>query len=524
MRRLEQMAKCCRWPKIEVLGKLCPVNDAHRGQILDYLIARDVSVILCDSWIGRDEETKSKYPNSVLELAGVMLRDAAEQMARFSGNCWMMTKYKPEVSSKLFDAASISEATGWKPSVFYPLDSRRPRYVDKSQILACKPGDCDYQLRRIADEGLAILKMAEAIELPETVVRDGRYHDLVGRHPAMLELYGLIERLAQTKTSVLITGETGTGKMLVARALHQASPRSQQPYVDFNFSGIPDSLFESEVYGHARRSGIAGSDSGGRPGIFEQAQGGVIFLDEVGDMPQSQQVKLFLILDREQVRPLSATRPVQLNVRIISATNQPLRPPEGRLRPELLRRLGYVIRIPALRERMDDLPLLCQYFLDRYASENQTSPKVVTGETIDALSRHDWPENVGELKNVIEGAAFDARNMPFILPDNPQIRKLASGGRGASIGIGSTTGSFYEWPVENILAGIESGECPVQPISAWADGMGHPKTLQLAEAAIRKFGGGHRHLSDDDAVRLFGMKQHALKTQVIDRRKAEGHG
>jgi hypothetical protein len=194
------MAKYCRWPKIEVLGKLCPVNDAHRAQILDYLIARDVSVILCDSWIGRDEETKSKYPNSVLELAGVMLLDAAEQMAKFSGNCWMMTKYKPEVSSKLFDAASISEATGWKPSVFYPLDSRRPRYVDKSQILACKPGDCDYQLRRIADEGMAILKMAESIELPETVVRDGRYHDLVGRHPAMLELYGLIERLAQTKT------------------------------------------------------------------------------------------------------------------------------------------------------------------------------------------------------------------------------------------------------------------------------------------------------------------------------------
>jgi DNA-binding NtrC family response regulator len=143
---------------------------------------------------------------------------------------------------------------------------------------------------------------------------------------------------------------------------------------------------------------------------------------------------------------------------------------------------------------------------------------------MDALSRHDWPENVGELKNVIEGAAFDARNMPFILPDNPQIRKLVSGGRGASIGIGSATGSFYEWPVENILAGIESGECPVQPISAWADGMGHPKTLQLAEAAIRKFAGGHRHLSDDDAVRLFGMKQHALKTQVIDRRKAEWHG
>ena len=223
---------------------------------------------------------------------------------------------------------------------------------------------------------------------------------LLGKAPVMRELFRQIGRLAQLPLSVLITGETGTGKELVARALHQESPRAARPFVALNTAAIPSELLESELFGHE-----AGAFTGAttrRIGRFEQAQGGTLFLDEIGDMPLELQTRLLRVLAEGEFYRVGGRELIKVDVRVIAATHQPLEALVGskRFREDLLHRLNVLrIRLPALRERRADIPLLAQHFFAAAAAQLQTKTKSADKALLDAMQAYAWPGNVRELEN-----------------------------------------------------------------------------------------------------------------------------
>jgi len=233
----------------------------------------------------------------------------------------------------------------------------------------------------------------------------GKQKDLtiVGKSNAIVELIERARKVADTDSIVLIQGASGTGKELVANLIHRASPRADRPFVAMNCASIPDSLLESELFGHER--GAFTNAYSTKQGLVEVAQGGTLFLDEVGDISQSIQPKLLRFLETGEFRRVGGTNTLKVNVRIISATNKDLQEEtkEGRFREDLLYRLNVVtLHIPPLSERKDDIPILIDHFLNKH---NRTKPqKRMSPEAMNILIEHDWPGNVRELEHVIEGA------------------------------------------------------------------------------------------------------------------------
>ena len=245
-----------------------------------------------------------------------------------------------------------------------------------------------------------------------------RVQNLVGQSPRMVELYKLVARVADLDTTVLIQGETGTGKELVARAIHYASPRADRPFVVVDCAALPETLVESELFGH-ERGAFTGALSA-RRGLLETAHGGTCFLDEVGELAPALQAKLLRALQEHSIRRVGGNEALPVDVRILAATNRDLRRgvEEGTFREDLFYRLNVVvIHVPPVRERMQDVPLLAQHFVERYA---QTTGKPVVGlarETLTRLQSHHWPGNVRELEHAIERAIALASS-PVLLPDD----------------------------------------------------------------------------------------------------------
>jgi two-component system nitrogen regulation response regulator GlnG len=228
---------------------------------------------------------------------------------------------------------------------------------------------------------------------------------LVGRSAAVLEVFKTIGRVAPRDVAVLVTGESGTGKELVARAIHQASPRAGGAFVAVNAAAIPRDLLESELFGHEKGSFTGAIET--RAGRFREASGGTLFLDEIGDMPPDLQAKLLRVLQSGEVTSVGGKRAEKVDVRIVAATHRDLdaMAREGRFREDLLYRLRVVpIAIPPLRERPDDIPVLAEHFVARYAAELGTSARYVSERTLEHLAAHDWPGNVRELENAIKRA------------------------------------------------------------------------------------------------------------------------
>jgi DNA-binding NtrC family response regulator len=250
--------------------------------------------------------------------------------------------------------------------------------------------------------------------------------NIVGRDHRMQRVFDLVERIADTRATVLITGESGTGKSLLARAIHRRSSRRDQPFVEVACGAMPETLLESELFGHA--AGAFTGAVGERIGKFAQAHKGTIFLDEIGTASPGLQVKLLRVLQEFEFEPVGSTKTQRVDVRVILATNEDLAQAvqAGRFRQDLYYRINVItIELPPLRERLSDIPLLAQHFLQRTAADAGKTSAAFTDEALAALTRYTWPGNVRELQNVVERAVLLARGPQIGLEDLPS--QIAAG-------------------------------------------------------------------------------------------------
>jgi len=304
----------------------------------------------------------------------------------------------------------------------------------ETAIEAMKLGAYDYIAKPFkSDEVYLTLKKAEEREnlkrenlrLRERIRKIGdnhRFGQMVGKSKPMKAVFELAEKVACYNTTVLINGESGTGKELIARAIHFHSTRSQAPLVPVNCGGIPENLLESELFGY-KKGAFTGAD-GNKVGLFEEADGGTIFLDEIGELPMSLQVKLLRVLQEDEIRRVGDSKTRRIDVRVVAATAKNLDEEiqKGNFREDLYYRLNVMpIRMPPLRERPEDIPLLSQFFLRRYGKELNKGPLEIAPPSMALLVRYSWPGNVRELENSIERAVVLAegnRLMPEDFPTN----------------------------------------------------------------------------------------------------------
>ncbi len=312
----------------------------------------------------------------------------------------------------------------------------------ETAVEAMRLGACDY-LSKPFDIDLLKMKVREKIEnrqlrqenvlLKRTLGLSHRFSNIIGRSETMLELFKMIETVARTSSTILLTGESGTGKGLVAQAVHFHSLRRDKPMVSLNCGAMPETLLESELFGHMRGA-FTGADSN-KKGLLEVAEKGTIFLDEIGEMSPVMQVKLLRVLQERRFRRVGGLEELHADIRVIAATNQDLTKAvaEGRFREDLFYRINVIpIVLPPLRERREDIPLLAEHFLAKYAEQMQKPVTGVSRSAMDLLMRHDWPGNIRELENVLERAvALEAT--PTVLSESlPAAIRGAGGSRAAA--------------------------------------------------------------------------------------------
>jgi DNA-binding NtrC family response regulator len=264
------------------------------------------------------------------------------------------------------------------------------------------------RLRLVLDRAVELADARRENELLRRQLRDrGAFGELVGNSDPMRKVYTLIEQVAASSASVLITGESGTGKELVARTLHKMSPRRDKPFVAINCSAIPETLMESELFGH-EKGAFTGAASR-RQGCFELADSGTLLLDEIGEMPALLQAKLLRVIEERAVRRLGSRKEVEVDVRLLAATNRNPQDAmaDGKLRSDLMYRLNvFSIHLPALSQRKEDLPLLAQHLVTQLAEKHHRPARFLSPSALDVLQFHAWPGNVRELRNVIERAVI----------------------------------------------------------------------------------------------------------------------
>jgi DNA-binding NtrC family response regulator len=289
-------------------------------------------------------------------------------------------------------------------------------YSTESAVEAIKKGASDYLNKPVSISSLRerVGKLLEnarrrqrALQIQDELLESAEFESIVGNSPLMWEMFSRIRRVAPHFRTVLVTGETGTGKDLAAQALHRLSPAARGRYVVLNCSAVVETLFESELFGHVRGAFTGAAND--KPGLFEHAHGGTLFLDEIGDMPLATQAKLLRVLQNQEVLRVGSLTPKKVDVRVIAATNRDLRASvaEKQFREDLYYRLSMVeIRVPRLAERKEDLPLLERHFVSKFATQYGKEIRRISPRAQVVLNSYSWPGNVRELENVIGHAAM----------------------------------------------------------------------------------------------------------------------
>jgi DNA-binding NtrC family response regulator len=303
-----------------------------------------------------------------------------------------------------------------------------------SAVEAMKLGAFDYLTKPCSNDEL-ILKVKKALvskhehdelqRLRSQVVERNRVHNIIGKSAPMQRIYDLIDQIADDNVSVMITGETGTGKELVAKALHYNSRRKNGPFIAVNCAALPETLLESELFGHEKGAFTGAVKQ--KIGRFEMADGGTLFLDEVGDIPLQTQVKLLRVLQERAIERVGGTNSIKTDIRLLSATNIVLEQAlqQGRFRQDLFFRLNVMpINMPPLRERIEDIPLLIDFFIQKFMDKKNGMVKQISKTAMQILMNYDWPGNIRELENIIERAVLlchgETIEVDHLLFQNPQ--------------------------------------------------------------------------------------------------------
>ncbi|WP_413936287.1 sigma-54-dependent transcriptional regulator [Nitrospira sp. BLG_1] len=282
-----------------------------------------------------------------------------------------------------------------------------------------KPFDVD-ELRIVIDRALNSSELEQEVtQLRAQVVKRYAFHNLIGKSQGMQEIYAKIEQVADSRTTVLITGESGTGKELVAKALHYNSSRRERPFVALNCAALPETLIESELFGHEK--GSFTDATARRVGQFELANTGTLFLDEIGDLSPITQAKLLRVIQEREFTRIGGVQPIKVDVRIVAATNKNLDDlvRKGLFREDLYYRINVIsLYLPPLRERTEDIPLIANHFLEKRLEEAQRPPIEFGKEALELLTRYPWPGNVRELENFIEQAFIWSQHATEITPEH----------------------------------------------------------------------------------------------------------
>ncbi len=333
-------------------------------------------------------------------------------------------------------------------------------------VEAMKKGAYDYVIKPFKIDELqlivekAIKQQAMAAEnqlLREQLKERDHYQNIIGSSVAMQQIFMLIDKVKDNRINVLITGESGTGKELVARAIHFSGVRANHPFVGINCSAIPESLIESELFGH-KKGAFTGAVAN-KKGLFEAANSGTLFLDEIGELPPSTQVKLLRAIQERKIKAVGGLDEVEVDARIIAATNRDLdhEVAEGRFREDLFWRLNVIpLQMPPLRDRREDIPSLLNHFISKYATEYGVSEPKVSEDTLNILLDHEYPGNVRELENLVErcvALAAGAIITPLLLPPNLQEAALGASGLGRHSGI---TFPEENTSLDDVLADVET--------------------------------------------------------------------
>ncbi|MBM4281329.1 MAG: sigma-54-dependent Fis family transcriptional regulator [Deltaproteobacteria bacterium] len=324
----------------------------------------------------------------------------------------------------------------------------------ETAVGAMKAGAYDYLIKPFKPDELTVLidralerrrLQAENRALRASLdARTGQAR-LIGCSERMQEVFELIQKVAPTRTTILVTGESGTGKELVARAIHSRGPRAPEAFVAINCGAIPETLIESELFGHTK--GSFTNALADRPGLFERADKGTVFLDEIGELPLAMQVKLLRVLQERKVRRVGGSIDIDVDVRVVAATNRQLEEEvsTGRFREDLFFRLNVIqIRLPALRERRADIPLLAENFVAKFADQQGSPVRRLSDTALAALYAHQWPGNVRELENVIE------RGVTLASGDVLDLAALPSGLRGSPSQAPASVPVYEDLPAEGL--------------------------------------------------------------------------
>ncbi len=354
-------------------------------------------------------------------LVSDLLTEEGFQVARYSSAQEALVKFKKELPQILITDLKMKEIDGMM--FLRKVQADYPQVVCimmtafgtiETAIEAMKAGAYHYIIKPFKNDEMVLLAhramekaklTSENKILKRELNKSFSLESIIGKSVAMQEVFQTVRRVASANANVLINGESGSGKELVARAIHNSGPRKNGRFIPINCAAIPEQLLESELFGHMKGS-FTGAIAD-KKGLFEEADGGTLFLDEIGDISLTLQAKLLRVLQDKQIRPVGSSELREIDVRLVAATHRDLKTmvAEGKFREDLFYRLNVLpVRVPPLRERPEDIPLLLENFVNKFAAQNSSPAKGVTPEALAALMAHPWPGNVRELENVIERA------------------------------------------------------------------------------------------------------------------------